>query len=109
MNSMSLAGGLQANFLSETPSSRRLPDQASGPLTSEEREHAALRFEEMFVSLMLKEMRATLSEEDGFFGGGPAGDTYGGMFDQYLGAHIAQQGGIGIGQQIARYIEAQNS
>ena len=54
------------------------------------------QFESVFVSMLLKEMRAT-SSEDGLFAGDNA-DVYGGMFDMFLGQHIASQGAFGIAE-----------
>ena len=56
-------------------------------------EQTAAEFESVFVSLLLKEMRNTLSE--GFFGA-ESSDVLGGMFDQYMGQHIAAGSQFGI-------------
>lgn len=56
-------------------------------------EQAAKEFESVFVSLLLKEMRNTLSE--GFFGE-ESSDVLGGMFDQYMGQHISSAAQFGI-------------
>ena len=50
-------------------------------------------FESVFISLMLKTMRESMSE-DMFPGDGS--DTFGGMFDSFMGQHIAENGGIGL-------------
>ena len=50
-------------------------------------------FEALFVSMMLKTMRESMSQ-DMFSGDGS--DTYGGLFDSFMGQHIAEQGGIGL-------------
>jgi Rod binding domain-containing protein len=63
----------------------------------------ATSFESMFLSMMMKEMRQTL-DEGGFFGE-DKGDVYGGLFDLYLGQHLAQAGGIGIANLIRRQLE----
>ena len=52
------------------------------------------QFESLFVSMMLKEMRQSMSE-DGMFAG-DSSDIYGGLFDMFLGQHIASQGAFGI-------------
>ncbi len=67
-------------------------------------EQAARGFESMFVSMMLKEMRQTL-DEDGLFGGN-TGDVYGGLFDLYLGQHLADAGGLGIAAMVRRQMES---
>ncbi len=55
------------------------------------------RVEGMFASLLVKEMRQTLSE--GFFGSDTA-DVYGALFDQYLGQQLAEGEGLGIKQLV---------
>ncbi len=60
-------------------------------------------FEEIFTSILLKHMRQTLGE-DGLFGHDP-GDVLGGMFDHFMSAHIAQNGGLGIGKVIQKHLE----
>lgn len=55
-------------------------------------------FESMFVSLMLKEMRQTL--EPGTMFGQDTSDAYGGLFDMYMGQHIAKAGGFGIAELV---------
>jgi len=63
----------------------------------------ATNFESMFLSMMMKEMRQTL-DKGGFFGQ-DTGDVYGGLFDLYLGQHLAQAGGIGIANLIRHQLE----
>ena len=58
-----------------------------------ELERVAKEFESVFVSMLVKEMRNTL--EDGFFSS-ESSDVLGGMFDQYLGQHLAESSPIGI-------------
>ncbi|MCA9218014.1 MAG: rod-binding protein [Planctomycetales bacterium] len=58
----------------------------------------ATHFEAVFMSMMLKEMRATLS--DGLFGQ-EGSDTFGALFDLHLGQHLADSGGIGLREMVA--------
>jgi len=58
-------------------------------------------FEAMFLSMMLKQMRSTIGGE-GLFAG-DASDTYGSMFDMFMGQHLAQTGGLGISQMLETY------
>lgn len=51
-------------------------------------------FEALFVSMMIKEMRQSGAQE-GLFAGDKS-DTYGGMFDMFMGRHIAEGGGLGL-------------
>jgi len=54
----------------------------------------AQKFESVFVAMLMKQMRQSVSEE-GLFPGDKS-DTFGGMFDMYMGDHIAGQRGIGL-------------
>lgn len=53
---------------------------------------AAQKFESLFATLLVKEMRKALPE--GFFGSEATGDIYGGWLDQTLGQAIAKRGGL---------------
>src|SRR5205809_4975216 len=59
-------------------------------------------FESMFASLLLKQMRQTL-EPDTMFGQ-DNGDVLGGIFDLYLGQHLAQSGALGTGAMVRRQL-----
>ena len=63
-------------------------------------EDVAQGFESMFASLLIKQMRQTL-EPDTMFGQ-DQGDVLGGMFDFFLGQHLAQTGALGIGAMVRR-------
>ena len=65
------------------------------------------QFEALFLSMLLKEMRQTLGE-DGLFPG-DAGDVQGGLFDLYLGKHMADSGGIGLADSITRLLQPANA
>lgn len=65
---------------------------------------AASDFESVFVSLMLKEMRNTLDSENGGLFAGEGSDTFGSMFDMFMGQHIAASKPLGIGQAIETYM-----
>jgi|GEM_PF-1511659 len=56
------------------------------------------QLEAVFMSMLIKEMR-TSGMEEGLFAG-DAADTFGGMFDSFLGDQLAEFGGIGIQQLI---------
>lgn len=60
------------------------------------------QFESLFVSMLLKEMRQS-SSEDGMFAGDSA-DVYGGLFDTFLGQHIASQSTLGIADLVNQQI-----
>ena len=57
----------------------------------------AKEFEALFLSMMLKSMRQSMSED--MFAGDKS-DTFGGMFDSFMGEHIAESGGIGMAKMI---------
>lgn len=62
--------------------------------------------EATFLSMLLKEMRQTLDEGEG--GGlfpGDTGDVQGGLFDLYLGRHLAGAGGIGLAAALVRQMQ----
>lgn len=57
------------------------------------------RFESVFISSLLKEMRQT-TEGEGLFAGDPS-DSLGGLFDMFMGQYLAQGGGLGIAKMMA--------
>lgn len=63
----------------------------------------AREFEATLLSMMLKEMRQT-EEPDGLFAG-DTGDVWGGMFDLYMGRHLAEAGGFGLAANLERYLK----
>ena len=67
----------------------------------------APEFESVFLSMMLKEMRNSL--EDGLFSGDQS-DSFGGMFDLFIGQHLAKSSPLGIGnllvQQYTKHSES---
>ncbi len=56
------------------------------------------QLEAVFMSMLIKEMR-TSGMEEGLFAG-DAADTFGGMFDSFMGDKLAEFGGIGIQRMI---------
>lgn len=74
-------------------------------LKAQQADDVATHFEGVFMSMMLKEMRATLS--DGLFGK-EASDTFGALFDMHMGQHLAEQGGIGIREMVAAEYKKQS-
>ena len=71
-------------------------------LSSEQAKSLAQEFEGVFVAMLLKQLRRSLSG-DGLFPGDEA-DALGGLFDQQMGAHISQHAGIGLAQSLERYL-----
>ncbi|HKI33793.1 MAG TPA: rod-binding protein [Gemmataceae bacterium] len=70
-------------------------------------EQVAKGFESMFFSLLCKEMRGTL--EPGTMFGNDEGDVLGGMFDQFLGEHLAQSGALGIAAMVRKQLTKQGT
>jgi Rod binding domain-containing protein len=68
-------------------------------------EKVAKGLESMFFSILCKEMRETL--EPGTLFGGDQGDVFGGMFDQFMGEHLAQGGSLGIAAMVRKQLTAQ--
>ena len=64
---------------------------------------AAKDFESVFSSMMLKEMRQSL--DPGTLFGGDTSDIYGGLFDQFMGQHMADSGGIGMAKMIREALD----
>jgi Rod binding domain-containing protein len=65
---------------------------------------AATGFESLFVSMLMKEMRHTL--EEGSMFGQDKGDVLGGLFDHYLGQHLASAGALGIAAMVKKSWQA---
>ncbi|MEM7457435.1 MAG: rod-binding protein [Planctomycetota bacterium] len=72
-------------------------------MTQEKIRAAGEDFESVFLSLMLKEMRNSL-EGGGFFGE-ESSDTFGGMFDMFIGKHVAKSTPLGIADIVANSYE----
>src|SRR5437868_13330855 len=70
-------------------------------------EEVAKGLESVFFSMLCKEMRQTL--EPGTLFGEDQGDVFGGLFDQFLGEHLAQGGALGIAAMVRKQLTAQNT
>jgi flagellar protein FlgJ len=62
----------------------------------------ARQFESVFMAQMVKEMRNTL--EPGTLFGNDPGDVYGGIFDLFMGNHLAKAGGIGLAKVLEQHM-----
>ena len=82
--------------------------QPSASLGKEQRRSAdtAKEFESLFLTLLLKGMRQTL-EPDSLFPG-DSGDVMGGLFDQFMGQHLADAGGVGLAATIRRQTQQES-
>jgi hypothetical protein len=86
--------------ISRNPDSAGLsPTLNEESLKTQNEAEVARQFESLLVSMMLKQMRQSSSEE-GMFPGDKS-DTYGGMFDMFMGDHIAATGTFGIKELLA--------
>jgi len=70
----------------------------------EQIEHVANEFESVFLSMMLKEMRNTLDQKEGGLFGGEGSDSFGGMFDLFMGQHLAASQPLGIADAVRSYL-----
>ena len=80
------------------PSVTQGAGKASSVPAAQNPDKVAKDFESVFTSMMMKEMRKSL--ESGSFVGNDTSDVYGGLFDQFLGQHMADAGGIGMAKMI---------
>ena len=85
--------------LSETSGSHSFKPKA----TQQSPDKVAKDFESVFASMMLKEMRKSL--EPGSLFGDDSSDVYGGMFDQFMGQHMSESGGLGLASMIRQALE----
>jgi len=65
-------------------------------------DHAAQEFEGVFVSMLIKQMRETLQE--GLFSK-ETSDSYGAIFDLYMGKHLAESSPLGVGVAVKAYLQ----
>lgn len=68
-------------------------------------EAVGAEFESVFLSMMIKEMRKSL-DGGGFFGQ-ESSDTYGGLFDLFIGKHLAEAKPLGIGEMLLQQYDKQ--
>lgn len=64
---------------------------------------AAEKFEEMFASMLVKELRRGLDE--GFFGQGPGAGVFEGWLDRIVGEALVRGKGLGIADAVERSLE----
>ena len=74
-------------------------------LGNDQIENVARDFESIFISLLLKEMRSTLDPEQGGLFGSEGTDTFGGMFDLFMGQHLAESQSFGIADAVKSYFK----
>lgn len=98
MDGLDTLGGLRSFYPADLVSRQ----EAAGLGGPKETARVAARFEGMFWSLLIKEMREGL--EPGVMLGEDAGDVLGGLFDQTLGEHLAEGHALGIAAMIQRQL-----
>ena len=64
-------------------------------------------FESVMLGQVLKQMRQTL--EPGTMFAGDTSDVFGGLFDQYIGRHLAMSGGLGLASALQRQLESRTA
>ena len=106
MHPISNTGNSSASLLSQLDSSNRntQPSKATAKKDPEQLriQAAAKEFEAVMLSMALKEMRKSLTPSQGLFGGDKS-DTYGGMFDMFMGQSLAQNSPLGMAEMIQKY------
>ena len=82
---------------------RSLPDSGRSEAGEKDPrlETACAELESLFISYLLKEMRATIPKS-GFLDGGKAEEIYTSMLDAHLAKELALKGGIGLASVISR-------
>ena len=65
-------------------------------------ENVATGFESMFASILIKEMRQSIGHGSLFEG--DHSDVLGGMFDYFMGQHLAPSGSLGIADMVKKQL-----
>ena len=78
----------------------------AGHRPSEAQSSVAEQFESLFINMMLKEMRKTVSRSDLL--GSEAMESYEQMFDQQIALGMSRAGGIGLAPFIEEQLARQN-
>jgi flagellar protein FlgJ len=94
-----------ATFFSPISSPAILPSNSS-PATFDSNSDARRVFRDLeanFLSMLLKEMRQTFEPDGGLFPG-DTGDVQGGLFDLFMGQHLAAAGGFGLAAALDRQL-----
>jgi Rod binding domain-containing protein len=94
---MEMPGLPMSPMMSPMPDAGALGTQAHAS-SERAKQMAAEGFESLFASLLVKEMRQSLDQDTMF--GQDRSEILGGLFDFYMGSHLAQSGRLGIGDMI---------
>ena len=93
--------GLEANASQDL--SKTQLDRAKRLGESKQVTKAAKEFEKLMSTMLVKEMRKSVKD----LIPGDSTDSLGVLFDEQIGKQVASGGGLGIANQLARYMEAQ--
>lgn len=96
--------GMNNSLLQPPAMPTTLQGNLNRPGSKPDVEKVAQDFEAAFLSILLKEMRQTLEPSTMFEG--DKSDVFGGMFDQFLGEHLAQAGALGIARLVKNQLTA---
>ncbi|HYV38341.1 MAG TPA: hypothetical protein VE988_21845 [Gemmataceae bacterium] len=99
---MDVPGLPMTPLLSTTPDVTGLGTQSRGS-SPRAIAAAAQGFESLFASILVKEMRQSLDQDTMF--GQDRSEILGGLFDFYMGQHLAEAGKLGIGAMIKKQLE----
>ena len=100
--------GIQANSLNSTSIASPVGATSANLAKNQKRAEAMAKdFEALFLSQIIKGMRQSL--EPGSMFAGDSGDVQGGLFDQYMGKHLAEAGGVGLAATIKRQMAQRES
>lgn len=104
MNSVSLnnnSGTMKAQIESnQSEVFKRKLESAKTTKDDKELKDAAKQFESVFINMMLKTMRTTIPEGQGYIEKSNATKTYESMLDEELSKGMAQGGGFGLSDMI---------
>jgi Rod binding domain-containing protein len=84
------------------PSAGALLDPRALAAPGNDAHTVAQGFESMFATMLSKQLRQSL-EPDTMFGK-DHGDVLGGLFDHFMGQHLAKSGALGIGAMVAQHM-----
>ena len=100
-----IQASIQASPASMVPPLSTVDVESLGASPGRNPEDVAQALESVFASLLIKEMRKTLS--DGIFGSEQS-DVLGGMFDLHMGQAMTDGPGLGIKQLVLAQLAAQS-
>ena len=94
---MDVTGGIDAAQIAQLGHSAR-DLRLAGEARGADAETAAQKFEALFATMLVREMRRALPE--GFFGGGSGAEIYDGWLDEHVGKALARDGALHLAGMI---------